>query len=186
MSRTLIWAPPSAHKTVWKNPPDVLLCSLQPRQIDKWRKKNRWADAIEMIIFTDDDPPKEVRSAFACYAFHTQTGMAPHLVVNAPPKALPALRDMNGQYEDTDVDSMRAYLDAVGYVAASLLHLRCAWIQPESDHSAGALVVAQRRGMVVAYSQSAGIDSIGAMGAGQRNVNVTTLGTIQAKRMIDG
>lgn len=175
MTLRLVWAPPSQHAAVWKNPPEVLICALQPKQIETWRKINRWADNIDMIIFTDGDPPRDVRMAFACQAFAPITGEVPHIVVNAPPEAVPALR----RIEVTEALPAGRYLRAVRAVADTLQGVRTAWIQPESDHSIGAVAVAQRLGICVGFSARPMIDSIGAQAAARFGVNVQTLGSIK-------
>lgn len=183
MSR-LIWAPPPMHESVWKNPPEVLLASLQPRQIFDWRQRNTWADNIQMIVFTDDVPPREVRAAYSCIPYGPRTGKAPHVVVNAPSEALQGLKAMaNVVYTlndaaNEDVDAAHRYIGAVGIVGIALRRTRCAWIQPESDHSIGAIILARTIGFCVGYSQKAGIDSIGALAAAHRKVDVMTLGRI--------
>lgn len=177
MSGRLVWAPPSMHETVWKNPPAVLMCALQPRQIDTWRKKNKWADALNMIIFTDDTPPKEVRVIYQCVEFAPMTGEAPHVVVNAPTQALQGLLRLKAT--EGPFGAASSYVAALRIVARSLLKTRVAWIQPESDHSIGALTVAAEVGMCVAYSHKQMIDSIGARAAGSFGVDVKTLGQIK-------
>lgn len=192
--KNLIWIPPSDHAACWKSgAPDVLVCALQPRLIDEWRRKNRWADHIDMIIFTDDEPPETVRSQYFCRAFADQTGHAPHMVVNAPPEAFAGLdivrstsyafgagaKTPGGMLEAQEA-AMR-YRDAVAAVGKAIpSHLRCAWIQPESDHAIGACALTQAMNrMVLGYSSKAMIDSIGVQAATLMHVNVRTLGQIR-------
>jgi len=175
MSGRLVWAPPAMHEAVWKNPPEVLMCALQPRQIDTWRKLNRWADNIDMIIFTDDDPPREVRALYFCQTFAPITGECPHIAVNCPPQAMPALK----RIEVNAGTPAGRYTQAVRAIADTLRGTRVAWIQPESDHSVGACIVAQTIGMCVGFSSKPMIDSIGAHAATRFTVDVKTLGKIK-------
>lgn len=185
MSR-LIWAPPNMHRSVWRNPPQVLLAALTGREIDKWRRTNTWADNIDMIVFTDDDPPAELRSMYFCRDFAPMTGKHAHCVINAPPESLKRLDEIrNGDYVHSDAEPALRYSQAVNAVGACLRGIKCAWIEPEADHCLGALTLAQTIGFVVAYSHRPMIDSVGAMGAGQLGVNVITLGSIQATGVDD-
>lgn len=190
----LVWAPPNMHSTVHKNPPEVLLCALQPPQIADWRDKNKWADSIDMIIFTDAEPPAAVKAIMPVRPFADRTGLVPHIVVNAPPEALADLDIIRAtQYHfgpsaatpgvelKAGADAAMRYRDAVRAVGRSLRGIRCAWVQPESDHALGACGVAKEVGMCIAYSAKPMIDSIGAMAANKMGVNVRTLGTISAR-----
>lgn len=185
MTRLLIWAPPATHVAVWKNPPEILLTALQPKQIELWRQRNTWADSINMIIFTDDDPPSEVKMSTHCYSYAPHTGKAPHIVVNCPPDALPALRRVHDaaqvRSDDESVRAVTAYKSAVHLVTLALRDALIGWIQPESDHAMGALVAARTRGFAVGYSQRQQIDSFGVISAASMGVSVRTLGSIQAK-----
>ncbi len=183
----LLWAPPSAHAEVWKRPPEILLCSLQPKQIETWRNLNRWADGIDMIIFTDDDPPSVVRNMFTCVAFAPKTGMCPHMLVNVPSSIKPQLDALCASTSGFSIDlgnPARWYLHAVKILARALRGKACAWIQPESDHSLGACTMAAEMSpdVVVAYSAKAMIDSIGSLAAGKAGVNVKTLGSIHGEQ----
>lgn len=173
MSSKLVWAPPSQHAAVWKNPPEVLICALQPKQIETWRKLNTWADNIDLIIFTDDKPPQG--TPLMCQAFAPATGECPHMIVNCPPEAMPRLR----RIRDMQGTPAGRYAAAVRAIADTLTATRTAWIQPESDHSIGACIVAARLGICVAFSSRPMIDSIGAHAATRYGVNVQTLGSIK-------
>jgi len=171
---------------VLKNQPEILLCSLQPRQIMYWRARNSWADSIEMIIFTDEDPPMFVKSKFACVAFAEPNGNAPHMCVNAPIFAVPELERIAADglvgTAERSVDNLERYGNAVLAVARELRGVRCAWIQPESDHAFGACLLASVVGLALAVSQREMIDSLGAIASARLEVNVRTLGTINATR----
>lgn len=176
MRKRLIWIPPVAHAAMWKNPPAFLIAAMQPQQLIDWRKRNRWADSINMMVFTADDPPKNMAHSF-CFA--PLTGKAPHCVINYPPSMRRPLERLATMSVLTDVDSARAYSDAVMICAAGLLETRCAWIQPESDHSAGAVATASVIGFLCAYAQTSMMDMLGIMAAGRLGVDVKTLGKIK-------
>lgn len=197
MNGRLLWCPPKHHRLMMtpKARPHVLICSLQPRQIETWRRLNRWADPIEMIIFTDDDPPAEVRAVYPTFEFHRQTGYAPHIIVNAPRVALVDLEkvrgtimenvaDLQGKLGDTFAarDAAEQYVRAVRAVGRHLQGKAVAWIQPESDHAIGAINMARAMSpqTVIAYSARNSIDSIGAQAAGIIGVNIKIMGELHS------
>lgn len=180
MSR-LVWIPPIAHISMHKNPPEMLIAALKPRLLMEWRKRNRWADALEMIVFTDDDPPRDLTNVAR---FAPITGEVPHCVVNYPFDAKRELDALAERPKLTNVDAAKAYNDAVIICARRLRGVRCAWIEPESDHGFGAVAFAATTGMLACYSGKPMIDSIGAMAAARLSVNITTLGSIKAEPWI--
>lgn len=181
----LVWAPPSQHVAVHKNPPDVLLAAMQPRTLEKWRKANTWADNIDMIVFTDHDAPAALRSMVTCVAFADMTGMSPHMCINVPSGAIGALHDIKAMPSGANalVDSALRYGSAVAAVGRALRGLKCAWIQPESDHSHGALQIAKANRICTAYSQTEMIDSIGMRASTVLGVDVQTLGKISTQQV---
>ncbi len=79
------------------------------------------------------------------------------------------------------VDALERYGNAVRVVGRALRGSRCAWIQPESDHSFGACMLTQViNDVVVAYSSRPMIDSLGAIAASKCGVNVRIMGAINA------
>ena len=167
-----------------KAPPAVLVAALQPRQAYDWRAKNPLADGIEMVLFTDEQPPRAARLAFTFERFGQAGSDAPWCVVNPPPDAALGLRRLGETGDEVFSrygNPMARYGMAVMCVAASLKVFtdQIAWVLPESDHAYGACLLTGIIGRCAGLSGRPMIDSLGAMAANREGVDVRTLGSVK-------